>query len=180
MPVSYNKIPYSQLLCHEGAYTLIDTLGRAHFKEWDILEFEKAILGCGSTEYICSDDDREAVIAPLSSLDATMPFLRFGEPGQHYAYELFLSPPGHWDSRGAPLFWAYAARQFTCDRLPMDELCFKNKYKDIVASLGIPFGQDEYVYIQRFAAGGMSSGMVGGLFVEEALGKLLYRLRKYH
>jgi len=45
--------------------------------------------------------------------------------------------------------------------------------------LGIPFGKDEYVFIKRFAAGGMSSGMVGGLFVQEALDKLIYRLKKY-
>lgn len=49
----------------------------------------------------------------------------------------------------------------------------------IVKVLGIPFGTEEYVFIKRFAAGGMSSGMVGGLFVEEALNKLLYRLKKY-
>ena len=179
MPVSYIELPYEQLLCHQAAYDLIDTNGREYFEGWHILEFEKAILGCGSTGYICNDRDRKAVIGPLASLDATMPFLKFGESGQHYAYELFLSPPDHWGSRGAPLFWAYAARLFTYDKLPMDEKTFSEKYKAIVTTLGIPYGKDEYVYVKRFAAGGMSSGMVGGLFVEEALSKLLYRLRKY-
>ena len=49
MPVSYTKLPYEQLLCHQAAYDLIDTKGREYFDRWDILEFEKAILGCGST-----------------------------------------------------------------------------------------------------------------------------------
>lgn len=52
MPVSYTKLPYEQLLCHQAAYDLIDTKGREYFDRWDILEFEKAILGCGSTGYI--------------------------------------------------------------------------------------------------------------------------------
>ena len=108
-----------------------------------------------------------------------MPFLKFGEQGQHYAYELFLSPPDRWCSRGAPFFWAYVARQFTFDKLPMAEDAFRSKYMSIVNVLGIPFGTEEYVFIKRFAAGGMSSGMVGGLFVQEALDKLLYRLKKY-
>ena len=69
MPVSYIELPYEQLLCHQAAYDLIDTNGREYFEDWDILEFEKAILGCGSTGYICNDRDRNAVIGPLASLD---------------------------------------------------------------------------------------------------------------
>lgn len=179
MPVSYTELPYNQLLCHQAAYDLIDANGREFFDGWDILKFEKEILTRESTGYIRSDKDRNALIGPLASLDSTMPFLKFGEPGKHYAYELFLSPPDHWWSRGAPLFWAYAARQFTYDILPMDEKTFSEKYKTIVATLGIPYGKDEYVYVKRFAAGGMSSGMVGGQFVEEALSKLQDRLKKY-
>ncbi len=177
MPISYTKLPYHQLLCHQGAYDLIDTSGRAYFENWDIREFEKAILGCGSTGYICNERDHNEVMGILSLLDSTMPLLEFEEPGQHYAYELFLSPPDSWGSRGAPLFWAYTARQFTYDSLPMDRWEFMAKYRAIVDSLGIPFGKDEYAYIERFAAGGMSSGMVGGLFVKDALDKLLYRLK---
>ena len=132
-----------------------------------------------TTRYICNQADHEAIVGALVALDETMPFLKFGEKGQHYAYELFLSPPPHWASRGAPFFWAYTARQFTYDKLPMDEAEFVKKYKKIVAELDIPYGRDEYVYIDKFAAGGMSSGMVGGIFVKDALDVLCYRLRKY-
>lgn len=179
MPVSFTKIPFPQLLCHQGAYEIIDAYGRENFEGWDIVEFEKSILGCGSIKFVHNLRDANVLCAPLAVLDKTMPFLKFGEPGQHYAYELFLSSPDHWDTRGTPLFWAYAARQFTFDPLPMSEEAFTKKYKAIAASFGIPYGKEEYAYIKRFAAGGMSSGMVGGRFVEEALPLLLHRLRKY-
>jgi len=179
MPVSYTKVPYEQLLGHQAAYDMIDAAGRAYFDNWDMLEFEKAHLGAGSTGYICNDRDHNAVIGPLAALDEAMPILKFGEPGQHYAYELFLSPPQYWGSRGGPFFWAYVARQFTFDKLPMDAEVFVEKYKTITKVLGIPFGEDEHVYIERFAAGGMSSGRVGGIFVKDALDTLLCRLKKY-
>lgn len=179
MPVSYETIPFEQLLGHQAAYDLIDDAGRDRFEDWDILEFEKSTLGAGSTVYIRNDEDHKAIVERLKPLNDAMPFLKCGELGQHYAYELFLSPPENWVSRGAPFFWAYVARQFTFDKLPMTETEFKEKYMTIVKALGVPFGKEEYVHIKRFAAGGMSSGMVGGLFVQEALGTLLRRLKKY-
>lgn len=179
MPIQYKKISYNQLLCHQGAYDIINLAGKEHFTDWDIREFEKTILGMGCTGYICNEADHEAIIGALTLLDETMPFLKFGEQGQHYAYELFLSPPPHWGSRGAPFFWSYIARQFTYDKLPMDEAEFVEKYRKIVNELNIPYGRDEYIYIDKFAAGGMSSGMVGGIFVKDALDVLCCRLRKY-
>lgn len=179
MPIHYENIPYQQLLCNQRAYELIDKAGCAYFSNWNMDEFEKAILGMGSTGYICNEQDHKAVMGALAELDEKMPFLKFGEDGQHYAYELFLSPPNSWGSRGATFFWAYTARQFTDDKLPMSQERFAKKYKEIVELLHIPFGRDEYVYIEQFAAGGMSSGMVGGLFVEQALQILCKRLQKY-
>lgn len=179
MPILYETIPYEQLLCHQAAYDLIDLAGRERFENWDILEFEKSTLGVGSIRYIRTKEDHQAIVSSLKSLNRTMPFLEYGEAGQHYAYELFLSPPDNWGSRGAPFFWAYVARQFTFDKLPMSEVAFEEKYIGIVKVLGIPFGVEERVYIKRFAAGGMSSGMVGGRFAEKALATLLCRLKKY-
>lgn len=179
MPIPYENIPYQQLLCNQRVYELIDKAGCAYFSNWNMNEFEKAILGMGSTGYICNEQDHKAVMGALAELEVKMPFLKFGEDGQHYAYELFLSPPNSWGSRGAPFFWAYTARQFTDDKLPMSQERFAKKYKEIVEHLHIPFGRDGYVYIEQFAAGGMSSGMVGGLFVEQALQILCKRLQKY-
>ena len=179
MPVSYTKIPYDQILKNQIAYDMIDLAGRSYFEKWDMLEFEKAILGMGENKYIKNEKDHNAVMGILTELDKTMPFLKFKEEGQHYAYELFLSDPDGWCSRGAPFFWAYVARQFTFDRLPMPPEQFSEKYMTIVAALGIPYGADESVYLKRFAAGGMSSGIVNGVFVKEAHETLLKRLVKY-
>lgn len=77
------------------------------------------------------------------------------------------------------MFWAYAAREFTTDILPLDPRLLVQKYLAVAYELGIPYGVDEYVYIERFAAGGMSSGQVGGAFVEEGLKTLLRRLPLY-
>ena len=41
MPVSYETIPFEQLLGHQAAYDLIDDAGRDRFEDWDILEFER-------------------------------------------------------------------------------------------------------------------------------------------
>lgn len=108
-----------------------------------------------------------------------MPFLKFGEEGTHHAYEMFLSDPCGWGSRGAPLFWAYASRAFTYDALPMDPSPLKEKYLGIAKSFGIPASGDEYVHIDRFASGGLSSGMIGGSFIEESLKTLLRRNELY-
>ena len=179
MPIQYKTLPYSQLLCHQGAYDIINQTGKGQFDNWDMIEFERITLGMGSSGFFCNTTEHNAVLEGLSYLDENMPFLRFGEVGQHYAYELFLSPPENWGSRGAPFFWAYVARQFTYDKLPMDENVFVEKYRGIVEELNIPYGREEYVYIERFAAGGMSSGMVGGIFVKDALETLCNRLKKY-
>ena len=179
MPVSYRSIPMEQLLCHAAAYNLIDIAGHIRFENWDIGLFEKDYLGCDGYHYIRCDDDKVALLKPLATLDRIMPFLKFGEEGQHYGYELFLSKPEHWGLRGDPFFWVYAARRFTYDRLPMKEDEFSRKYMSIVRELNIPYGTDDFVHIEMFAAGGMSSGCVSGKFVEEAHELLLRRLKKY-
>jgi len=60
MPVSYTKIPYDQLLKNQIAYDMIDLAGRSYFEKWDMLEFEKAILGMGENKYI----KNEKIIMP--------------------------------------------------------------------------------------------------------------------
>ena len=44
MPVPYSEVPYKQLMCHQGAYDLIDLAGRKNISRWDIKEFEKFSL----------------------------------------------------------------------------------------------------------------------------------------
>ena len=179
MPVSYRRLSIEQLLCHDGAYKLIDIAGRLRFENWDIQQFEKNYLGCGGYRYIRSDEDMRAILQPLITLDVMMPFLRKDEQGKHYAYEPFLSRPGSWLSRGAPFFWAYTSRRFTYDPLPMAPQAFSCKYMSIVQELNIPYGMNDNVYVDMFAAGGLSSGQVNGMFVKDAHDKLWARLEKY-
>ena len=182
MPIPFRTVPIIQLLHHEAAYNLINISGHLRYENWDIVEFEKGLLGCYGSHYYSTHEEEQELLRPLMVLDHIMPFLRFKEAGQHYGYELFLSLPNQWHSRGGPFFWAYAARQFTYDKLPMNERDFTRKYMAIVEELGIPYGktgEDGAVYIERFAAGGMSSGVVTGAFVANAHQLLLQRLQKY-
>ena len=179
MPVSFENLEFRRLLHHKLAYECIDAVGGSLYDDWDVIQFEKSVLGAEYCPAFKREDELAILRQELLRLDGQMPFLRFGEEGTHHAYELFLSEPGFWGSRGAPLFWAYAAREFTTDILPLDPRLLVQKYLAVAYELGIPYGVDEYAYIERFAAGGMSSGQVGGAFVEEGLKTLLRRLPLY-
>lgn len=179
MPIPYEKLTVKDILYHQAAYECFDNCGKQLFDEWDIEGLEKAVLGCGDNHYLYMAEQIRKVPTLYQDLNERMPFLKFKEAGQHYGYELFLSDPSSWGSRGAPLFWAFAARQFTYDKLPMGEDYLQRKYLEIAAGFHIPSEGDEYVYIERFAAGGMSSGMVGSVFIKESLATLKNRNHLY-
>ena len=61
----------------------------------------------------------------------------------------------------------------------MDEQFFYEKYKSIVQEFGMRIYSNQLVYIERFAAGGMSSGMVGEEFVREGWYDVRRRNRLY-
>ena len=88
MPIPYSKIPLNQLLMHQGAYDLIDEVGSKMYPDWDIAEFEKMVLGNEGIKYIKNKHEETEILDSLSLLDDKMPFLKFREEGQHYAYEL--------------------------------------------------------------------------------------------
>jgi hypothetical protein len=120
MPVSFESLEFGRLLHHKLAYECIDAVGGSLYDDWDVIQFEKSVLGAEYCPAFKREDELAILRQELLRLDGQMPFLRFGEEGTHHAYELFLSEPGFWGSRGAPLFWAYAAREFTTDILPLD------------------------------------------------------------
>ena len=103
MPIPYDKLTYNDILHNQAAYERFDKAGKELFSDWDIIGFEKAALGCGDNHYLFMAEQIKKVPHLFGDLDKTMPFLRFREKGQHYGYELFLSPPKNWGSRGAPL-----------------------------------------------------------------------------
>ncbi len=179
MPAKFETLPIRQVMYHRAAYDLIAQNGPMIYPEWSLIDFEKEAVSFDGDQYAFDKRRFDNLRSCLSILNETMPFPKFGEEGTHHAYEMLLSDPCGWGSRGAPLFWAYASRAFTYDALPMDPSPLKEKYLGIAKSFGIPASGDEYVHIDRFASGGLSSGMIGGSFIEESLKTLLRRNELY-
>lgn len=179
MPILFENLTYEDILHHKAAYECFDNVGKKLFEEWDIVGFEKAVLGCGDNHYLYMAEKIKNEPDLYGGLNKEMPFLRFREDGQHYAYELFLSPPKFWGSRGAPLYWAYVAREFTYDKLPMNEELLYEKYLAIATQFGINMRYENKYYIERFAAGGMSSGIVMSEFVRKGWYTIRNRNRLY-
>lgn len=179
MPIPYSKLKYNDILHHQTAYDCFDKAGKVLFSDWDMVGFEKAVLGNGEPRYLKMAEQIMKTPNLFGNLDKKMPFLRFREDGQHYGYELFLSPPKHWFSRGAPLWWAYAARKFTYDKLPMNEQYFYEKYKGIAKEFGLSIQNGRYEYIERFDAGGMSGGVVDEQFIRRGWYDVRRRNRLY-
>lgn len=168
MPIPYEKLTYTDILHHKYAYELFDRAGKTLYDDWDIIEFEKAVLGCGDPCLLRMAEKIKETPNLFGDLNTTMPFLKFREEGQHYGYELFLSPPPYWGSRGAPLWWAYVARKLTPYTLPINEKELLDLYSGAAKEFNIDMRCDEPYYIERFAAGGMSSGVVTGAFVRNS------------
>lgn len=179
MPIPYEKLTYNDILHHKAAYDCFDRAGKEMFSGWDIIEFEKAVLGCGDNHYLFMAEQIKKSSNVYNNLDNEMPFLRFRESGQHYGYELFLSPPPSWGSRGAPFYWAYVAREFTFDKLPMDEQYLYDKYRTIAKSFGLNINSCLHKYIEQFSAGGMSSGIVTEEFVRRGWYSIRNRNKLY-
>lgn len=179
MPIPYEKLTNNDIVHHKYAYDCFDKIGKSLFEEWDILGFEKAVLGCGDNHFLYMAEKIREHKDIFQNLNETMPFLRFGEDGKHYAFELFLSPPPFWGSRGAPFWWAYTARKMTSYVLPMDENELYDLYKQSAKEFGMDVNRDEHYYIERFAAGGMSSGVITGAFIRESWYVIRDRNRLY-
>lgn len=88
-PLSYTELSTFQLLCIKDVYQLIDTICADKYADWNIIDFEKAVV---SNKYPNSYDEqsvRAAIESSLLKLDAEKPRKRYLEQGKHYAYELF-------------------------------------------------------------------------------------------
>ena len=177
--IPFEKLDFDKLFHHQAAYERIDAVGKTLLPEWDIIEFEKSLFGAWGTHFFARGKE-DVLKRNLSELDTIMPFLKFGAPGQHYGYELFLSPPPGWGTRAMPFLWAYMARQFTYDKLPMSAEVITEKIRDVLHSLGIDETSDECVYIERFDSGGMSRGQIYGKdFWDHLLPVILHRSKLY-
>lgn len=180
MPVSRVNLNVRELLYEDETYNILMDTAHQLYDEFENKLLESVLSG--STEYFSEEEQKRLIELSrikLDNWDKKKPFLKFGEVGQHYANELFLSQPLNWGSRGTPFFWAYLARKFSNDKLPMSAEEFKIKYLREIQKAGIPYGIEKCIYMEQFAHGGMSSGMVSAMFITKALDILLKRLELY-
>ena len=89
MPILYENLTYEDILYHKAAYEHFDNAGKCLFEDWDIIGFEKSVLGCGDSYYLYMAEQIKRVPNLFGELNQEMPFLQFKESGQHYGYELF-------------------------------------------------------------------------------------------
>lgn len=150
MRISYADLPFWVLLHHQGAYDLIDQAGLQFIPNWDMIEFERTILG--EEEPFYTSEQEDILRERLHILDMQMPLMPYRDPGTHHGFELFIVPQIDQGSR-CPMFWAYLARAFTYDKLPMDEAYFEEKYRSICLEFDVNIKYNSGKYIRRFSNG---------------------------
>ena len=173
-------VPIRQLLYDQDCFEIFMRYINSHDVGLSIQELQRE--GMLDDHYINSRYNlKKACEEELNRLDENKPFLKFGYPGTHYGYELFLSDPEHWGLRGSPFMWAHCARAFSRDILPMEPEYFEIKYRELFKIKGIPFegDPDGHTYCKELAFGGMSSGCVTNNFGITTLSQLLHRLTRY-
>ena len=93
-------------------------------------------------------------------------------PGM-YAFCYFYEQPCGWMSRGTPHLWQAIAREFSNDYwCDLTQATFTEKYLKVFYTLtGVDLltTNEEYIYCEKYAHGGMSSGMISIQFFREAL-----------
>ena len=150
MRISYADLPFWVLLHHQGAYDLIDQVGLQFIQDWDMIEFERTVLGAEKPFYT---PEQEALLRErLHILEIQMPLMPYRDPGTHHGFELFIVPQIDQGSR-CPMFWAYLSGAFTYDKLPMDEAYFEEKYRSICLEFDVNIKYNSGKYIRRFSNG---------------------------
>lgn len=86
--------------------------------------------------------------------------------------------PGGWAARGNPYFWEHLNDVFNNYNMPMDEETFIEIIKEeFLKVTGHDLRGDESYYVEEFAHGGMSSGIVTTEFwLNAAIPELIHRL----
>lgn len=100
MPVARVRLSFKELLYERETYEILEDTAMHLYNNFSMGQLESAVLGGG--EYCPGVEDNELINKAkirLDGWDKQKPFLKFGEPGQHYANELFLSHPCNWGFR---------------------------------------------------------------------------------
>lgn len=88
---------------------------------------------------------------------------------------IFSKTPRYWGLRGDPYFWTYLEERFSTSSIPFDDI---NIFEEIIRKIYYKFSRKqigEEAYINEFARGGMSSGVISDLWLDY-LPLLKYRL----
>ena len=96
----------------------------------------------------------------LKELDESKPLIK---PGS-YIFNLFYEPQENWGLRGTPHLWQAMAREFSNDMIfNTTKGMFKEKYLRVFKKLtgkDLFDIQEEKLYCEKYAFGGMSSGFI--------------------
>lgn len=150
MRISYADLPFWVLLHHQGAYDLIDQAGLQFIQDWDMIEFERTVFS--KRKPIFTSEQESCLRERLRILDVQMPLIPYRDQGTHHGFELFIVPQIDLGSH-CPMFWAYLARAFTYDKLPMDEAYFEEKYKALCLEFDVKIKYNSGKYVPRFSNG---------------------------
>ena len=93
MPIPFRTVPIIQLLHHEAAYNLINISGHLRYENWDIVEFEKGLLGCYGSHYYSTHEEEQELLRPLMVLDHIMPFCASKKQDSTMAMNCFCPCP---------------------------------------------------------------------------------------
>ncbi|MCG7344812.1 hypothetical protein MHZ92_11760 [Sporosarcina sp. ACRSL] len=95
---------------------------------------------------------------------------------------IFKPKPETWGLRGDPYLWDEFEKVFSTIPLPCSQTCFLDHFEQFFQELtnhSFRGTEDEEIFVERYAHGGMSSGHISVEFWQrEALPLLLNRLEK--
>ena len=101
-----------------------------------------------------------------------------------YLSDLFIVRPETFGARGDPYFWEYLENYFSKIEFPYSEIWFTDDIERLFIEItGEHLSKDANPYVEAFAHGGMSSGVLCGAFwVEKAIPLLVkrYRMKQAH
>lgn len=131
--------------------------------------YEDASIENADAKWIHKNIFNKHIKDKLKELDQDKPLIR---PGT-FAFCYFYEKPCGWMSRGTPYLWQAIAREFSNDYWrDLTQATFTEKYlKSFYKLTGVDLltTTEEYFYCEKYAHGGMSSGMISVQFFREAL-----------
>ena len=172
MPISYTQLSTYNLLLDKSTYNLIDTVCKVKFADWDIVAFERAILGENSQASYSEAAVRNAIYEQLLDLDKAKPSLLYLEQGNHYATEIFrIVPETIYPRESFKMFWSHISRVFSDYVLPIDKYEFRKVFLSELEKLGIRQQTNRDYYISQFTVRNTfgNEGMLNAKDIREAM-----------